>query len=221
MKKTVPPIPPQKTAWYLQHPEKFIFDKPEANVMLAGDGQPPYARIPQIKNRIRIENNEKVLLVIGQKTDEETGEIIEETVEIGGSISGYLPGMMLTKDVYFDYFDLGGNMIYDPLKQKDKAAQVSENESQDEEPTDIKPYDEDSEETTDETEKPSFKTLNNQDNPDNGHISDISDQSTALSFRSSEEELRRQVAEELQKKTGSNSEIRFWSDTQTLTTSAL
>ena len=128
MKKPVPPLPPQKTAWYLLHPERFIIDKPEANVMLQANGQNAIVRIPEIKDRIRINDEGEVLLVTGQETD-------EETIELGRSISGYLPGRMISSDVYFDYFDSAGNLTHDPMKaQKTAAERQPENEEEPEKP---------------------------------------------------------------------------------------
>ena len=201
LKQTEHPVLPFRTQYFMEHPEQFSIARLASNEMDRGDGLTPLAKIPDIEDRIRFTRDgggyfTEVRLVIGRETDEKTGEAEEETVVLGHTSKGMLYGMMTTSDIYHDYFDTSGNLIYDPMDPEEEM----EEEPEDTEPENEEPEDEDSEETTDETEKPPLKTLNNQDNPDNGQISDISDQSTALLSRSSEEELRRQVAEELQKK---------------------
>ena len=115
MKKKVKPLSPRQTKFYLLHPEKFDINRLEANEMLQGDGQ-SIVKIPQITNRIRQDSTGKISLVVSSETDEMTGEIKEETVEMGRNISGVLPGMMLASDVYHDYFDVFGDLINDPMK---------------------------------------------------------------------------------------------------------
>ena len=125
MKKRVNPLPPERTKWFLENPQKFNIDKLEANEMLQGSGSPPIAKIPQDRDRIRRtvdeHNRGSIELVIGRETDPETGEIREETVRIGTSISGHLPGMMIATDVYHKYYDIYGNLRNDPLREMEST----------------------------------------------------------------------------------------------------
>ena len=77
MKQTEPPLVYYLTEYYLKNPEKFYFDKLEANEMEQINGQPWLAKIPQIDGRIRFKEGRyygtDVLLVVGREKDEETG----------------------------------------------------------------------------------------------------------------------------------------------------
>ena len=117
MNKRVEPLTPQQTRYYLLNPEKFDVNKLEANEMLQGNNAMPLAKIPQIKDRIRIDDTGKIHLVTSRKTDEETSEIQEETVEIGGSLGNVMPGMMVITDDYHNYFDVYGNLVVDPMRE--------------------------------------------------------------------------------------------------------
>ena len=135
MKKTAPPLPPNKTTWFLLNPEQFDIDRLEAHEMQQGDGT-VIAMIPQIKDRIRIEWNENglekdVKLVVGRKTDAETGEITEETVFLGTALGGRFSGMMHAIDDYHNYFDTRGNMVYDPMAQKETGTSGTEKAASD------------------------------------------------------------------------------------------
>ena len=125
VKKRVNPLPPEQTKWFLENPQEFSIDKLEANEMLQGSGSPPIAKIPQDRVRIRRtvdeHNRGSIELVIGRETDPETGEIREETVRIGTSISGHLPGMMIATDVYHKYYDIYGNLRNDPLREMEST----------------------------------------------------------------------------------------------------
>ncbi len=101
------PIQPNKTQWYMMHPEKLAQEKPKAKVMLQEDGT-PIAKIPEMGDRIRKDDGGNISFVIGRETDAETGEIQEETVVIGHDVSWHLPGWMKTTEAYLDYFDLFG-----------------------------------------------------------------------------------------------------------------
>jgi len=131
LKNTAPPLKPAKTRYYLEHPEQFSVATLESNEMDRGDGVPPLAKIPQIKNRIRFTKDENgfftnVLLVTGRETEETE----EKTVLIGRTSKTMLYGMMIISNVYHDYFDTSGNLIYDPLNPED------EEEPENEKPTD-------------------------------------------------------------------------------------
>ena len=117
MKKRVEPLTPQQTWYYLLNPEKFDVNKLEANEMLQGNNAMPLAKIPQIKDRIRIDDTGRISLVIGRKTDEETSETEEETVDIGGRLGNVMPGMMVISDEYHNYFDVYGNLVVDPMRE--------------------------------------------------------------------------------------------------------
>ena len=125
MKKTANPLPPEQTKWFLENPQKFNIDKLEANEMRQGSGAQPIVKIPRDRDRIRMtmdeHNQGSIELVIGRETDPETGEIREETVRIGTSISGHLPGMMIASEVYHDYYDIYGNLRNDPLKETENT----------------------------------------------------------------------------------------------------
>ena len=125
VKKRVNPLPPEQTKWFLENPQKFNIDKLEANEMSQGFGSQPIVKIPQDRDRIRRtvdeHNQGSIELVIGQGTDPETGEIREETVRIGTSISGHLPGMMIASEVYHDYYDIYGNLRHDTLKETESV----------------------------------------------------------------------------------------------------
>ena len=125
MKKTANPLPPERTKWFLENPQKFDIDKLEANEMRQGSGAQPIVKIPRDRDRIRRtldeHNQRSIELVIGRETDPETGEIREETVRIGTSISGHLPGMMIASEVYHDYYDIYGNLRNDPLKETENT----------------------------------------------------------------------------------------------------
>jgi len=82
------------------------------------------AKLPKIPDRIREKYNEEnhetdIELITGRYRDEETGEIREETVRMGTDVSWKLPGMMVISEEYHNYFDLKGNLIYDPLGRKE------------------------------------------------------------------------------------------------------
>ena len=117
MKKRVEPLTPQQTRVYLLNPEKFDINKLDANEMLQGNNAMPLAKIPQIKDRIRIDDTGRISLVIGKKTNAETGETEEETVEIGGRLGNVMPGMMVISDEYHNYFDVYGNLVVDPMRE--------------------------------------------------------------------------------------------------------
>ena len=129
MKKRVEPLPPSMTQWYVMHPNEFDINKMEANEMQFDNGT-CIAKMPRIKGRIRREGK-NVLLVIGRETDEETGEVYEETIKIGEDAGGFFPGMMFGTFQYHDYFDAYGNLAYDPMK----ASKVGAEEQEDEEDT--------------------------------------------------------------------------------------
>lgn len=134
MKQTEPPLVYYLTEYYLKNPEKFYFDKLEANEMEQINGQPWLAKIPQIDGRIRFKEGRyygtDVLLVIGREKDEETGEITEETVRLGSKMDGPFSRMMKISDVYHDYFDSSGNLIFDPMKE-DEADENEADETAD------------------------------------------------------------------------------------------
>ena len=125
VKKTANPLPPEQTKWFLENPQKFDIDKLEANEMRQGFGAQPIVKIPRDRDRIRKtmdeHNQGSIELVIGRETDPETGEIREETVRIGTSISGHLPGMMIATDVYHKYYDIYGNLRNDPLREMEST----------------------------------------------------------------------------------------------------
>ena len=121
MKKRVQPLPPNQTYFFTMHPEKFDINKMEANEMQQADGS-IIAKIPKDKDRIRIDENGIIKLVTGLEKDGETGEIREETMEIGRDISSILQGMMYATDVYHEYYDVFGNLYNDPMKKQEAAA---------------------------------------------------------------------------------------------------
>ena len=121
MKKRVEPLPPSMTQWYVMHPNEFDINKMEANEMQFDNGT-CIAKMPRIKGRIRREGKD-VLLVIGRETDEETGEVYEETIKIGEDAGGFFPGMMFGTFQYHDYFDAYGNLAYDPMKSSKAGAE--------------------------------------------------------------------------------------------------
>lgn len=124
MNKRVPPLRPEQTRWFLEHPKAFKINKMEANEMKQSDGS-IIAKIPQIKDRIRIDDDGAVRLITGRKKNEETGDIQEETVTIGSDISNILQGMMYAEEVYRDYFNSFGDLINDPLGKQEAAEKRS------------------------------------------------------------------------------------------------
>ena len=124
MNKRVPPLRPDQTRWFLEHPKAFKISKMEANEMKQADGS-IIAKIPQIKDRIRIDDDGAVRLITGRKKNEETGDIQEETVTIGSDISNILQGMMYAEEVYRDYFNSFGDLINDPLGKQEAAERES------------------------------------------------------------------------------------------------
>ena len=149
LKQTEPPLIPIRTRYFMEHPEQFSIARLESNEMDRGDGLTPLAKIPDIEDRIRFTRDgggyfTEVRLVIGRETDKDTGEVEEETVVLGHTSDRMLYGMMITSDIYHDYFDTSGNLIYDLMDPEDETEEEPENEEL---------QDEDSEETTDETEE--------------------------------------------------------------------
>ena len=150
LKQTAPPAHSSRTQYFMEHPEQFNFFTLESNEMERGDGLTPLAKIPDLGDRIRFIKEAggfftEVRLVIGRETDKETGETEEETVILGHTSDRMLYGMMTTSNIYHDYFDTSGNLIYDPMNPEDEGEEEPENEE---------PQDEETEKTTGETEEP-------------------------------------------------------------------
>ena len=136
MKHTDPPIRPARTRYYLEHPEQFNITTLESNEMDRGDGLPPLAKIPQLEDRIRFAKDESgfytnVLLVTARETKEtkETEETEEKTVLLGTISKTMLYGMMITSDVYHDYFDTSGNLIHDPMNPEEEPENEEEQDN--------------------------------------------------------------------------------------------
>jgi hypothetical protein len=87
-------------------------------------GSCSFAKVPKIADRIRETHSEEkgetyIELITDRERDDQTGEIREKTVRIGTDLGRLLPGMMAISDEYHNYFDLKGNLIYDPLGRKE------------------------------------------------------------------------------------------------------
>lgn len=100
------------------------FDADKLDINEIDMGQHVIAKIPKITDRIRETHSEEkgetyIELITDRERDEQTGEIREKTVRIGTDLGRLLPGMMDISEEYHNYFDLKGNLIYDPLGRKE------------------------------------------------------------------------------------------------------
>lgn len=100
------------------------FDADKLDINEIDLGEHIVAKIPKIADRIRETHSEEkgetyIELITDRERDEQTGEIREKTVRIGTDLGRLLPGMMAISDEYHNYFDLKGNLIYDPLGRKE------------------------------------------------------------------------------------------------------
>lgn len=100
------------------------FDADKLDINEIDMGEHIVAKIPKIADRIRETHSEEkgetyIELITDRERDEQTGEIREKTVRIGTDLGRLLPGMMTISHEYHNYFDLKGNLIYDPLGRKE------------------------------------------------------------------------------------------------------
>ena len=104
----------------------FDPDKLEENVIDQENGQPPLAKIPKIPGRISIRSDGRVELILEHHYDPETRQTRNKKVIIGNDLSEKLPGMMLTTDNYFLYFNRKGELVYHIPEETIEANETAE-----------------------------------------------------------------------------------------------
>lgn len=104
-------------------PQTFNPDMLPGNEIRQGGDAKPLAKIPRIPGRISIRKDGYVELIISRYYDKEAKQSRNRKEIIGSAASDILPGMMMTNDTYYEYFDIHGNLVNDPMK---KEAQETE-----------------------------------------------------------------------------------------------
>lgn len=99
----------------------FNPDKLETNEIKSGNVT--LAKIPAIPERVFVQEWEdgsdpSVMFVADRYSDEATGEMHDDLVDIGTDISRLLKGMMKINERYHVYFDREGRIINDPLARR-------------------------------------------------------------------------------------------------------
>ena len=80
---------------------------PKGRLLLGND---TYVRIPRIPGRISLRKDGYVELILEKYYDKEARQSRNRKVIIGID-NGVLPGLMVTNDNYFNYFDARGNLV--------------------------------------------------------------------------------------------------------------
>ncbi len=126
---------PRETGYNPFLDPEFDISRMKENEFRQADGT-VIAKIPVIEGRIHYRhdkdrNNTYVIFVSDAYYDKTKGQMRNEKITIGTALGGRFEGLMIANNNYHTYFDMNGNLVYDPLKQRQeqKAREEAEEEA--------------------------------------------------------------------------------------------